>query len=118
MNRNDGARSDVRKARESARQEAGDERIVAVLREALHAAETSGGFWGEHPECEEFAQIGAAALTPWLARVIADAKAEAWDEGAAATRAHEDSLTGWLIDGIEHDTRPAEPTNPYRGSTS
>jgi hypothetical protein len=43
---------------------------------------------------------------------IEGALAEAWDEGAARTRAHEDALSGWLTDHC--GPPPIEPTNPYR----
>lgn len=35
---------------------------IAALAQALHEAETTGGFWGEHPECEEFAAVVAPAV--------------------------------------------------------
>jgi len=55
----------------------------AVLTAALHATETTGGWWG-HPECEEFGRLVAPALLPLLAQVKATARAEALEGADAA----------------------------------
>lgn len=90
MNRNDGAVGDARKARESARLGAGDVEALALDEElcryddSLHHMEGTDDFPCWH--CK--AKARDVITSDWLARVIADAKAEAWDEGYVDRHTH------------------------------
>jgi hypothetical protein len=77
------------------------EEEVQSLVKALHDAETTGGFWGEHPECVEFANI----VKPTVERILA--------ERVAAGRAE---LTGFEEDLVREEALKAAADKWQQGA--
>lgn len=75
------------------------------LVDALHQAETTGGFWGEHPECQEFADV----VVPVVARIKADAIAQVRGEADLRQRLYVALVEQRVIDSQKYGEAPYAP---------